>query len=151
MIKERIEDMEVAAIADAIQTHPNENVYQTAEQVRSGSAAQPTVAMLKRFAPDAGDEILDYIDDHARRLKATADSYARTAKTGTSQTDHKAGLITAHPQPGYYSILSPAAPAGPQAGRSAGADLSYTTPAGEIPDTGSQTTMAREPAVSIQI
>lgn len=148
MIRERIKDMDVSVITDPIQTQSPSIVHPgTPSDMPLGHGAQPTVDMLRRLAPNSADVVLDYIDDHARRLKATADSYAPPAPPARgNSTDQEAGLITAYPLSGHYSIASPVASSGNQPGGSAGAHYSSSSysfsPTGAIPVSGSASTKA---------
>lgn len=151
MIKERIKNMDSVAISGTIQTHPLENVHRTTEsrtgdvsavETQTGNSAQPTVSMLKRLAPDSAEGILDFIDGRSKKLNAILNSYINADGEKPASTDHRAGLITAYPHSGHYSILSPAPASGNASGGGAGADLSYPAPMGEIPAKGSSSTMA---------
>lgn len=143
-LMERKTNMDVSGISSAIQSHPNENVYQTTQPriVQSadpssevGSSAHPTIEMLKRIAPPSAEDILDFIGSQSEPVHGASDLYRQSA-----QTDD-AGLITAHTHSGSHSSSkSPVAPVVPAFGVGAGADFSYQSPNEQALMKGSKST-----------
>ena len=149
-LMERKTNMDASGISGAIQSHPDEIVYQTTQpkivlsgdpSSEIGSPAHPTIEMLKRISPSSARDILDFIGSQAKPVHGASDIYRRPGPDAAQTND--AGLITAHTHSGLHSSSkSPVAPAVPAFGGGAGADFSYRSPTEQTLMKGSKSTEA---------